>query len=188
MNRGVILHDDGEQIVEVTHASTSSAAFFKVYGVSSDAIWFVGQRGTALLWNGAALEQKPTPTYLPLMGIHGVERDRSYAVGGVSDGVMLAWDGSTWTAETAMGTPQMIGVWSIDRDDAYACGFNGNLYRRSDGVWSKVPERLPTFQDLHAIWVDDQDAIWAVGGRLAQNPPTGGVLIRYGSPIAMEVE
>jgi hypothetical protein len=187
-NRGVILRDDGDRIVEVMHTSTASAAFFKVFGVDEETIWFVGQRGTALRWNGSELVETETPTGLPLMGVHGIDPDRVYAVGGVSDGVMLAWNGSAWEAETPPGAPQMIGVWASDREDVHACGFNGNVYRRSDGAWSMVAEKIPTFQDLHAIWVDDDDAIWAVGGRLAENPPTGGVLIRWGSPISSEVE
>lgn len=188
LGRGVILRDDGTTVREVMHTATASAAFFKVQGLSANAVWMVGQQGRALLWNGSELEQHDTGSALPLMGVHGTRPDQVFAVGGVADGVLFRWDGSTWTNETPAATPQMIGVWSVDAETTYAAGFNGRIFRRSaGGQWAELPEMLPTFQDLHAIWVDELGHIWSVGGRLAQDPPTEGVLIRYGPPIGNEI-
>jgi streptogramin lyase len=96
--------------------------------------------------------------------------------------VILRRDGQTWVDETPRGLPQMSGIWVTPDGTAYAAGFNGHLYVRKDGVWSEF-EEPPTFQDFHAIWVDDQGGIWAVGGRLAADPPRDGVLVYYGPPL-----
>ena len=184
-NRGVILRDDGDRVVEVSHTSTSAAAFFKAYGFGPNAVWMVGQKGTALFWDGTELRATDTGTTLPLMGVHGTAADRVWAVGGVANGVILGWNGSSWEEQTPASTGQLFGVWAA-ADTTYACGFNGLILERKDGVWAPVP-KIPTYQDLHAIWVDETKAIWSVGGRLAESPPSGGVLVRYGSPISSEV-
>lgn len=38
------------------------------------------------------------------------------------------------------------------------------------------------------MWVDDVGGVWVVGGRLAEDPPTGGVLVHYGAPVGTELE
>ena len=188
-NLGIVLRDDGSAIREIPLTTTASATIFKVISYGTDAVWMVGQRGAAVFYDGAEYRETDTQTILPLMGVHGTRSDRVYAVGGVGSGVMLAWNGTAWQDETPVGTPQMIGVWAVDDETVYACGFNGNMYQRAaGGTWSKVADRLPTFQDLHAVWVDEKGAIWAVGGRLGEDPPSAGALIRYGSPISTEVK
>lgn len=188
LGRGVLLRDDGTTVREVQHTSTASAAFFKVQGTSASEVWMVGQQGAALFWDGSQLQRHDTGTRLPLMGVHGTRRDRVFAVGGVADGVLLSFDGSSWRNETPTGTPQMIGVWSLEDGIAYAAGFNGRIFRRDTaGTWAELEAMVPTFQDLHAIWLDEDAGLWAVGGRLAEDPPTDGVLIHYGPPVSSEV-
>ena len=188
-NRGVIWHDDGSGPTALSSgpSATSSAALFKAQGVGSDTVWFVGQRGVLLRKDSAGLTQFPSLTPYPLMGLHGIRTDRVYAVGGVAGGVILRFDGTSWSDESPMGIPQMIAIWAVDGDEAWAAGFNGNAFHRKDGVWTKHEPRLPTFVDLHSIWVDDQGGIWMAGGRLSLDPPTDGVLLYYGPPISKEV-
>jgi hypothetical protein len=69
-----------------------------------------------------------------------------------------------------------------------ACGDNGRLYQKSGSTWGRLPGKPPTFQSLHAIWIDDEGAIWAAGGELTFEPPVAGVLIRYGTSISTEIE
>lgn len=183
-NRGVIWRDDGTTISAPTPlpVATSSATFFKAQGFGANAVWMVGQRGRALFFDGQAITETPTPTFLPLIAVHGRSADQVYAVGGVADGVILRREGQVWVDETPRGLPQMSGIWVTPDGTAYAAGFNGHLYVRKDGAWSEF-EAPPTFQDFHAIWVDDQGGIWAVGGRLAADPPRDGVLVYYGPPL-----
>lgn len=188
-NRGVMWHDEGSGPSAPTHLPTvtSSAALFKAQGFSANAVWFVGQAGTLIRYDGAQFETFPAITHYPLMGLHGSAPDRVYAVGGVAGGVILAFDGTSWKDESPKDLPQMIAVWAVDADEAYAAGFNGSLYHRKDGAWTKVTPRLPTFVDLHSIWVDEKGGIWLAGGRLALDPPTDGVLLYYGPPLSKEV-
>lgn len=182
--QGVILHDDGDEVVVVEHPSTEDAAFFKVQGFAADAVWFVGQLGTTLFWDGTDFETRETGTALPLMTIHGTDADHVFAAGGVVNGVLLAWDGTEWQDETPSGTPQMIGVWSASDTLTYAAGFNGRVYRRENDAWSEWVDAAPTFQDIHSVWVDDEEGLWLAGGRLAEDPPSGGVLVHYGLPVS----
>lgn len=185
-NRGVVLRDDGATVREIPLAASSSAAYFKVQGIGSD-VWIVGQLGTAIRWDGTGFTQPPTDTGLPLMGVHGTRADRVFAVGGVSDGVLLFWDGSAWHHEEDRSTPQMFGVWAAGDDLVYGAGFNGRVYKRQGGAWAPLGEKIGTFNDIHAVWVDEAGGIWLAGGRLAQNPPRDGMLVRYGAPISSEV-
>ena len=186
-NEGVILRDDGATVTDSGFTATASATFFKAHGFAADDVWFVGQQGRTVRYDGQSATTPPTGTPLPIMGIHGQDRDHLYAVGGVADGVMLAWDGARWVDETPAGTPQMIAVWATGEDEAYAAGYNGHLYRREAGVWAPIAPAAPTYQDLHALWVDETGGVWVVGGRLAEDPPTGGVLLHYGAPVPTEV-
>jgi hypothetical protein len=190
VNRGVVLHDDGATIAApaVPLVATASATIFKVQGNSADDVWFVGQLGTAARWNGGAFEVFDTGTRLPLMGVHGLSSSRMFAAGGVGSGVLLSFDGAAWTDEGPIDLPQMIAVWAAGEDSIYAGGFNGRLYRRSAAEgWTQLADRIGTFQDLHSVWVDETGGIWAVGGRLAADPPLDGVLVYYGPPISKEV-
>jgi hypothetical protein len=186
---GVVLRDDGRSIVapDLPAPGTAGGAFFKVQGWAADAVWMVGQGGRALFWDGRAFQAPATGTSLPLMGVHGTSADDVLAVGGVAGGVLLAWDGAAWRDETPRGTPQMTGVWAQDATLAYAAGFNGHIYRRRDGEWADLRATTGTYQSFHAIWVDETGGLWAVGGRLAADPPTGGMLIHYGPPLSTEV-
>lgn len=188
LNQGVILHDDGATVTDVGFTATASATFFKAHGFGADDVWFVGQQGRTLHFDGQTDAVPATGTPLPLMGIHGVDRQHLFAVGGVADGVILAWDGAAWVDETPAETPQMIAVWATSPTEAYAAGYNGHMYQRRDGAWAPLTPEAPTFQDLHAVWVDDVGGVWVVGGRLAEDPPTGGVLVHYGAPVGTELE
>ena len=182
---GVILRDDGERItsLEAPPATTSSAALFKVHGLPNGEVWMVGQRGRALVYDGANLHDRRAATPLPLISLHGTDPAGLYAVGGVSGGVILRNEGGVWIDETPRGLPMMSGVWATGRDEAYAAGFNGNLWRRTGGAWVEVAPAPPTFEDFHAVWVDPEGGLWAAGGRLAADPPRDGVLTYYGPPL-----
>lgn len=186
---GVIWRDDGTTISAPVPAptATSSATIFKIYGFEENKIWAVGQRGRTIYYDGQTLLEPRSPKLLSLMGIHGTRADHVFAVGGASSGVLLAWNGTEWIDESVPLMPQMSGVWATSDEEAIAVGFNGNSYRRTAAGWAKAPEPLPTFRDLHAVWVDDEGGIWAVGGQLASTPPTQGMLVYYGPEISHEI-
>ncbi len=190
LSSGVILRGDSVSTrpFEPQPTETSSATMFKAHGFSSSDVFVVGQRGTALRFDGQRFAPTEVEPKLPLISVHGTAPDALYAVGGGASGLIVRYDGEKWADETPTETPQLSGVWAVDRETAFAAGFNGRIYRRSAGVWSEEAGPIPTYEDLHGVYVDPEGAIWAVGGRLATDPPTKGVLVRYGAPISSETE
>lgn len=180
---GVALRDDGSSI-RAAGTSSTVPTLFKVHGTAADRLTFVGQQGTILDWNGSRFEDRSLNSPQPLLTVHGVAPDALYAVGGFGTGEILRYDGAAWIDETPPELPGMNGVYATSRDEAYAAGFNGRIFRRQAGVWSELPEALPTYLDLHSVWIDSAGGIWAAGGQLSADPPTDGVLIYYGPPIA----
>jgi hypothetical protein len=179
---GVVWRDrgDGARPAGGVPASTSSTAVFKVHGFETGEVWMVGQRGRTWYFDGIAWSEPDAPTTDTLFTVHGVRPDRVFAVGGTIDGVILAWDGAAWIDETPDGAPPLNGVWATDAERAFAVGFNGTVLERTgDGEWRDFEGGRGTFDDLHAVWVDPSGALWAVGGLLAADPPTGGTLVRY---------
>lgn len=186
---GVIWRDNGSVVrapLETTTA-TRSSAIFKAFGFSRDDVWMVGQNGVSVHWNGSRFEEPRTGTGLPLLTVHGNRKDRFYAVGGVADGILLSWDGSKWTDETPPETPAINGVFAVRDDLVHAAGFNGRIFRRDAAKWSEVKDMIPTYLNFHSVWADETGGIWAAGGQLERDPPTAGVLVHYGSPIAAEI-
>lgn len=188
--RGILWRDDGRSIRSTSEVitATGTAALFKVHGFAEGGVWFVGQLGRTAFWNGSSFVEPRSGTALPLFTVHGLRASRVYAVGGVADGVILAWDGSEWMDETPREAPQLNAIWVVRDDLAYAAGFNGRIFRRDAAGWSEIADDIPTFQDLHSVWVDENGEIWASGGRLASDPPKDGVLIHYGVPIPTEMQ
>jgi hypothetical protein len=58
-----------------------------------------------------------------------------------------------------------------------------------DGVrWSEELTKLDVFEDFHAVWIDPDSGVWAVGGQLISPPFRHGTLIYRGDapPPAIE--
>lgn len=182
--KGAVWHDDGSTVATPAQTlTTTTATIFKVHGFDDGKLWVIGQAGISGSWDGTRFTQHATGTPLDLFTVHGVDFDHVFAVGGASEGVILSWDGARWVDETPPETPQLNGVFAPSASLVYAAGFNGRVFRRDAGTWSEVQD-VPTFDDLHSIWIDEEGGVWAVGGRLASDPPRDGVLVHHGRKIA----
>lgn len=186
LSTGVILRNHAP--VQPQPTATSSASMFKVHGSSDNSVFIVGQRGSAFHFDGSQLQELAVPTRLPLIAVHGVADDAMFAVGGGASGLMLRYNGQEFVDESPAEVPSISGVFAIDRDEAYAVGFNGRVFHRKAGLWAELEAEIPTFEDLHSVWVDELGGLWAVGGRLSVDPPTSGVLIHFGDKIATGLE
>lgn len=174
----------GAEAVSDLPVSTSSTTIFKAHRAPGGSLWMVGQRGRTWRLQGDRWTEPESGTTETLFTVHGHTGDRVYAVGGTLRGVILAFDGERWVDETPAGAAGINGVHAVNESEAYAAGFNGTVWKRaSSGTWSAFSPAPPTFEDLHAVWVDADGAIWVVGGLLSADPPTRGVLARYGSPL-----
>ncbi len=164
------------------------ATAFKVHGLASGTLWIVGQSGFAAVREEGAWVSHPVDTRETLFTVHGHDDRHVWAVGGVVEGLIRRWDGSAWTDETPPGTPALNGVFAAGPGRTVAGGFNGTLLTRGDdGVWVDFPHPPPTFEDFHSVWVGPDGSVWAAGGLLGADPPTRGVLVRYGVPLGLDV-
>jgi hypothetical protein len=185
--RSLVWRDTGAGAAAVMDlpVSTSSATVFKVHGFADGTVWFVGQRGGTWRFDGSTWTDLPSGTTEGLLTVHGARSDRVFAVGGNLRGVILGYDGAGWVDETPAGAAGVNGVFATSDDEAYAAGFNGSIWKRSNGSWAPFTPESSTLEDLHSVWVDSAGVIWAVGGLLSADPPTRGVLVRYGPPLEL---
>jgi hypothetical protein len=81
------------------------------------------------------------------------------------------------------GTRQLIALWLTDTG-GYATGDEGTVLTRSPSGWVREPTGLPVTKALHAVWVDPEGGVWAVGGDVLVPPLGEGVMIHKGKPVA----
>lgn len=183
---GVIWHFDGAQWTALDLSAVRPNGvpqLFKVWGRAADDVWAVGFRGVVLHFDGDAWTEVTTPNVLnrQLFTVHG-NQSLTGAVGGFfAEGLLLERDGAAaFTLETPSASPQLNGVFYSADGRGVAVGNGLAVATRADGAWTTIDEGSDDQgRDFHAVWVDEEDGIWAVGGDLADL--VNGV-IRYGGP------
>jgi hypothetical protein len=185
---GVILRHDGSAFVEVeAPADALGATWFKVWGAAPDDVWIVGLGGTALHWDGTAFTAIATPANRPLLTVHGAGDD-VVAVGGFGTGLIVHPDAGMLVDDTPTGVPQLNGVYVPASGDAVTVGTLGSVWHRSGATWMPDPDTPPIPQDYHAVYVDPEGGIWAVGGDIIAPPFRSGVLAHYGESLKLELD
>lgn len=158
---------------------SADRALWKVWGTAADDVWMVGTGGTMLHFDGQAITEVTSPTSRALFTVHAAA-GRMTAVGGFGTGVILEREGGVWRDVTPEGALQMIGV-CVTADGGWAVGVDGAIMQRTDEGWTPDDIRVPTYQPLHAVWVDPEGGIWAVGGQVLAYPLINGVLVYRGN-------
>jgi hypothetical protein len=153
-----------------------------VWGRAHDDVWFVGSDGLLLHYDGALFERVDAGTQRTLLTVHGAA-DRTLAVGGYVDGVIVSRAGPSFEDVTPARAPQFAGVFVSDAG-AFAVGIAGSVYSDAGGSWTRVETKLSVSEDLHSVWVDPEGGVWTVGGRIASSPLLRGVLLHRGKTIA----
>jgi hypothetical protein len=186
---GMILHYDG---VAWTEFATSppddvytKTSTFKVWGAAHDDVWVVGTRALLMHWDGAAWTTFPDPVAgtSTLTTVHGSGPNWVVAVGGPSNLRAAVYDGTTWTDRTpqpALGepiVPNINGVYSPEPNRAVVCGDSGSIWWLDGTTWAPDEHAAAPAGDFHACWVDEDGAVWAVGGDLTSRDQG---LILYG--------
>src|SRR5580658_5646791 len=108
-----------------------------VNGLSDTAVWAVGDQGTILYWNGAALAQETSGTTANLRSVWAVDANHVYAVG--DSGTILLRTGGTWT-QVGIGTTREIlnGVWADDTQRVVAVGSFGTVVLGTMGTYKVI--------------------------------------------------
>jgi hypothetical protein len=152
----------------------------KVFGRAANDIFAVGETGVILHFDGVAWSLVPSGVSTQLFTIHGGGSVLA-AVGGFQEGQILERnDSGSFISRAPSGTPRLNGVFVPPSGDAVAVGISLAVAARSASGWTLVDEGTdPLLRDFHAVWIDSEDGIWAVGGDLGFL--TDGVLA-YGGP------
>jgi len=160
---------------------------FKVWGRAPDDVYAVGTRGIVLHWDGARWAELDTsaanPASRQLFTVHGNDAVVA-AVGGAFTGLLIEREGAAaFAARTPAGlTPQLNGVYLPPDGRGVAVGNNLAVATRDASGWTLVDEGSDDqARDFHAVWVDAEDGIWAVGGDLADL--TNGILSYAGPQV-----
>jgi hypothetical protein len=178
--RGIVLHYDGAAFEAIASPDAASeASWFKVWGDAPDDLWVVGFGGAALHWDGQALTTVPVPEGRPLLTVHGYDED-VIAVGGFGTGLVVQIEPGALVDDTPPVAPQFNGVF-VTSTTAWIAGNQGALWERRDGTWYARDDAPPVPQDYHAVYVDPEDGVWAVGGDVIAPPLRRGLLTYFGS-------
>lgn len=186
---GVMLHYDGASWTPVDLSAALPAgvpALFKVWGRGPNEVYAVGQAGTILRWNGLAWARMESDTVRALFTVHGND-GLVFATGGfVTDGVIVELEGDVFRDRTPAGIKQLNGVFAPAQGLPAAVGFELSLARRTASGWElrEGGEGDPQARDFHAVWVDPEGGVWAVGGDLASAELDEGIL-RYAGARAI---
>jgi hypothetical protein len=179
----VILRYDGTTWAPVSlPGEPLGRALFKIWGTSSDALFIVGEAG--LVWRKSGpefvLDSDPPIASGNLFTVHGCSPSEVYAVGGRD---LLRFDGGAWSRVDRPLSNDVSGVHCANEGAHLAIVGSGGLkQRRFDGSWSDDFTSEP-HADLHAVWIDETDAVWAVGGDFVSKSqpgkPRNGIVTRY---------
>jgi hypothetical protein len=156
-----------------------------VFGTRADDVWLVGSNGIALHWDGTTLTASDTGVVTSLFTVHA-SGSRFAAVGGLVNGVIVEYEGGSWRdVSPGLDVPGLAGVCLAPDDGGVAVGSFGGVYtRRRDGTWVEEDLGFDLERNLHGVWIDPEDGVWAVGGQTASSPLTDGVLIHRGDRVA----
>ncbi|MCA9516364.1 MAG: hypothetical protein KC635_15590 [Myxococcales bacterium] len=159
------------------------AALWKVFGLAADDVWLVGTGGVALHWDGSALSSAATGVGSSLFTVHGYDGHYA-AVGGAGTGIIVELDGAGWHQASIDSTlvSGLTGVVLGPDDSGVAVGNYSAVYVRTRSGWAPEETGFGLAGNLHAVWVDPDGGIWAVGGQTFVPPQTDGVLIHRTPP------
>lgn len=191
---GFVWRWDGEALTDVTAElpdGEEGPALFKVWGRSEDDIWIVGMDGAAIHWDGESFESGDADTDRRLFTVHGPPSGEPgfVAVGGFGDGVITELDGTTWHDVTPEPAPlALFGVRMESPDHGFAVGDQGTVVEKRGAAWELLDTGFELFNPFHAVWVDPDGGVWAVGGEVLSPIPVDGMLLHRGPEVSDAIE
>ena len=173
-------------VEEVLPEGAATGRFFKVWGRSSSDLWVVGLGGDILYRDGAGWRVFASPGGTRLTTVHG-NASLAVAVGGLTEGRVVSLDAGV-TDASPPDVPPLNGVWVQADGTTVVVGAAGSVYERRGTVW-RAPSGVPaSLDDYHAVYVDPEGGVWAVGGFLLVEPQRRGMLLHYGKPVSRTLE
>lgn len=185
---GLIWHYDGDtwRSVDLTGILPGgSPILFKIWGRSENDIYAVGQGGTILHYDGQNWARLASPTNRALFTVHGND-ELVVATGGFNSGVIVENAGAGFVDRTPAGVEQVNGVYVPEIGNAVGVGVHGSMALRDANGWSAAETDLDRRRDFHAVWIDPQGGVWAVGGDLSVD--LGHGMLVYGGTGSIPTE
>ena len=181
---GFLWRYDGTQVMDVSDTLPLSPlpALFKVFGRSADDVWIVGMDGLVFHFNGSKwslIEQGATER---LFTVHAAGKN-VVAVGGFGSGVIFEGNSNGFENVAADGTSQLYGVFMTGASTGYAVGVDGLVMRRDAQGWHEEDTGQSLFFPFHAVWVDPEGSLWAVGGDVETPALNRGMLLHRGPSL-----
>jgi hypothetical protein len=189
---GFVWHFAGERFVSVplgdalpVDAEGETPGLFKAWGTSASDVWLVGARGVVLRGNVSdGFRRIETGRDETLFTVHA-QGERVAMVGGASSGVIYEVEGDELVDRTPPSTPLLQGVCVADDGAVWAAGFAGSVFVRRSATFLPVDTGLDfsAAESLHAVWVDPNGGVWAVGGDVLTTELDQGLALHRGAPV-----
>lgn len=139
-----------------------------VHGASADDVWAVGDRGTALHWDGGTWAPRATGTGAELRDVFTEAGGGAWAIG-VDPGpiyrtVILRWDGGAWdTMVRADGGFSGYSIFARGPDEVVAGGYyypRAGYMTFDGGEWS-LPVQSAAYASIESMWgPSDGGTLW----------------------------
>ncbi len=204
--RGVLMNLDPARGTSPWRVDALPGVTLGVWGLDDDFVlaWGLAPRPGEFVmhrWDGARWSELPSPGHV--LAVHGVERDRLYAVG--NHGLIARWDGARWSRVPSPTRAVLSAVHVVSDDEMYAAGAGMTLLEGSTHGWATVlttDEMLPCVAKRgEAVYVGaalsglmrlDRDALVPVKPKLMplgfDARPETGLLIACPNVIAHTVD
>lgn len=115
-------HWNGIEWTSYTVTGIMTGSTTKIWGTSSDNLFFVGTNGSITHWDGAKFTRMESGTTTDLYDISGTFNGKVYACGGEFSGTVLEYDGNSWKRVDSLSDTR-IGRWSMfAKNDFFAVG------------------------------------------------------------------
>ncbi|MDX2260258.1 MAG: hypothetical protein SFU84_00995 [Gemmatimonadales bacterium] len=142
----------------VVQRGVTNATFLAAWAESPTRVWFGGQGGVLLRWDGNSTQLESTPSQETITGIWGAPAGVVRAVTG--EGGVWRRGGESWSADTVLPS-QLLGLWGLDDVRYWTVGSGGAVFQHDAAGWRQMP--TPTGTELWSIWGTSENALIAVG-------------------------
>jgi hypothetical protein len=158
---------------------------FKVWGLSPRDVWVVGGNGVVLRGNASdgfkTVKAGGNDIYFTVYG----SGDEVVVVGGSTGGVLLEGAGDPLIDRTPPSAPLLQGAFVEASGRIWAVGQGGRIYTGNRESLRPVETglELAPSESLHAVWVDPEGGVWAVGGNVLTPDLDRGVAMHSGVDV-----
>jgi len=175
---GVIAHFDGQAWTSFDLSAIAAEGLptlYKVWGRGPSDVYAVGRLGFVMHFDGVSWTRLANDTQRTLFTIHGND-STVVATGGAGDAVIEELRAGKFVNQAPDDIIQMNGVFIPAHTQGVTVGNQASVAFRTDAGWELQDIGIETTLDLHAVWMDPNGGIWAVGGHLGASLDQGIVV------------